>query len=398
MSPAEMDGPTDEGAAAGSDDLALALGGGGVRAAYQVGALRSLARRHPNLRVPVLTGVSAGAINAVQLAAFRGTFAEAVEELRELWLSIETAKIFRTDPASLAAIVLRWGSSFLSGRSRAALQPRGLVDTAPLREFLTAALHTRDGALEGIARNIEEGKLRSLAITTTHYGTGRPITWVQGREVEVWNRPQREAVLATIRLEHVLASAAIPLVFPAVRLDGSWHGDGGIGQIAPLSPALHLGGSRIVTVSTRRRPPAGASGDATPELYPPPAQILSVLLDAVFLDMLDFDVLNLNRISALVEGLPEHSRQGLRSARAFVLRPSRDLGKIAAEHQPRLPRLLRFLLRSLGADERRSVDFLSMVLFEPAFIRRLLDLGEADADQKAGELEAFLGVDKNSHF
>lgn len=374
----------------GRSDLALALSGGGARAAYQVGALRALARRHPDLRVPVLTGVSAGAINAVVLAAYRGSFAAAVEQLRELWLSIETAKVYRTDPASITGIALRWASSLVTGRSRAAPKPQGLVDTRPLREFLTRAFGADDGALAGVDRNIAEGRLRALGITTTHYASGRPITWVQGRDVEVWQRPQREAVLATIRLEHVLASSAIPLVFPAVRLHGSWHGDGGIGQIAPLSPALHLGGSRIITVSTRKRVPGGLGAEPAEESYPPPAQILGVLLDAVFLDMLDFDVLNLNRISALVEAMPEGSRGGLRPARAFVLRPSRDLGRLAAEHQPRLPRLLRYLLRSLGADESRSADFLSMILFEPAYVRHLLDLGEADAEQRAEELEGFL--------
>jgi NTE family protein len=382
--------PRDDGAQAPPGGIALALGGGGARAAYQVGVLRSLARRRPHLSVPVLTGVSAGAINAVQLAGFRGTFADAVEELRTLWLSIETARVFRTDPASLAGNSLRWAGSLLTGRSRAAPEARGLVDTAPLRRFLTEALRTRDGELPGIAQNIADGSLRAVAITTTQYDTGRSITWVQGRAVEPWLRPQRESVLGTVRLEHILASAAIPLVFPAVRLNHRWHGDGGIGQVAPLSPALHLGGTRILTVSTRRRSAAGdpvaeASGD-----YPPPAQILSVLLDAVFLDMLDFDVLNMNRITALAEALPESGRQGMRTARTFVLRPSRDLGAMAAEHQPRLPPLLRFLLGGIGADRQRSVDFLSMILFEPAFIRRLLDLGEADADARATELEAFV--------
>lgn len=369
-----------------SGHLALALSGGGARAAYQVGVLRTLARRRPDLHVPVLTGTSAGAINAIQLASFRGTFAEAVEELRALWLSIETAKVYRTDLASLAAATLRWGSSFFLGRSRAAPQTRGLVDTSPLREFLAAALHAPDGKLQGVGQNISDGKLRAVAITTTHYGTGRSITWVQGRPFGAWQRPQRVSVPAAIGLDHIMASAAIPFAFPAVQLDGSWHGDGGVRQVAPLSPALHLGASRIVTVSTRARPRPEDHGASGPEPYPPPAQILSVLLNAVFLDMLDYDVLNLNRITSLIEAAPEPGPE-LRCARAFVLRPSRDLGTLAGEYEWRLPSGLRFLLRRLG---RRSVDFLSMILFEPSFIRRLLDLGESDAEERAGELDAFI--------
>jgi len=384
----DREAPAGGAGAAPSGDLALALGGGGARAAYQVGVLRALARRRPDLRVPLLTGVSAGAINAVGLAHHPGGFAEAVERLRSLWLALDTERVFRTDLASLAWIALRWLTSLATGRSRLAPPPQGLVDTSPLRRFLEEALDCRDGRLGGVEENLRSGRLRALAITTTHYGTGRSITWVRGAGIEPWRRPHREAVHGPIGLEHVLASAAIPVVFPAVRLGREWHGDGGIRQIAPLSPALHLGAARILTVSTRAAFPAANPDAREAEAYPAPAQIAGVLLNAVFLDMLDFDVMNLNRISALVSAGPGH--EGLRPVRALVLRPSRDLAAVAAEHAWRLPRALRFLLHGLGTDERRSADLLSMILFEPPFIRRLIELGESDTEEKAGDYDAFL--------
>lgn len=375
-------------AATAPGDLALALSGGGARAAYQVGVLRFLARLRPRLRIPVMTGASAGAINAVQLASFRGTFAEAVEELRRIWLSIETSKVYRVDAASLTSSMVRWGSSLVLGRARPGPRPRSLVDTAPLQAFLATAFRARDGRIEGIARNLADRTLRALAITTTEYATGRSVTWVQGGPVELWRRPQRAGVGCEIRLEHVMASTAIPLLFPAIRLDGNWHGDGSIRQIAPLSPALHMGATRIITVSTRARlDPAVVSGAASQE-YPPPAQLLGVLLNAAFLDTLDVDVLNLNRISSLIEDLGEDGVHGLRKARALVVRPSCDLGELAAEYAGRLPRGLRYLLRGLGGEERSSMDFLSVILFEPAFIQRLLDLGESDGEEHASALEA----------
>lgn len=374
----------------GPDDLALALSGGGARAAYQVGVLRALARRRPELAVPVLTGVSAGAINAIQLANHRGTFAQAIEELRDLWLSIRTSTVYRTDLAGLAANALRWGAGIVLGNRRLLPRPGGLVDTAPLRRFLQEALRTPDGRLDHVARNIAEGRLRAVGVTTTHYGSGRSVTWVQGHPAEMWRRTRRESVSTRLDLDHVLASTAIPIVFPAIRLADSWHGDGSIGQLAPLSPALHLGASRIITVTTRALPPGYEAPPAAEDGYPGPGQIFSVLLNATFMDALDPDVLNLNRISALVKSLPADADHGLRSARALVLRPSRDLGALAGEHQWRLPHALRFLLRRLGDSEGRSMDLLSMILFEPSFIRTLLDLGEADGEANAGRLEAFV--------
>jgi NTE family protein len=232
--------------------------------------------------------------------------------------------------------------------------------------------------------------LEALALSSTDYATGQSIVWCQGRSVDPWERPARRAVRATLRVEHVLASAALPMFFPAIEIDGSWYGDGGVRLATPLAPALHLGAGRILAVSTRHRPtPSEASRPATLS-YPPPAQVLGVLYDAIFLDLLDQDALTLRRINALVERLPPEEREGLRKVELLVLRPSRDLGRLANEYEPRLPGLFRFMTRRLGTRETRNQDFLSLLMFQRDYLEAMMALGEADAAAREAELAEFL--------
>ena len=227
-------------------------------------------------------------------------------------------------------------------------------------------------------------------MTTTSYATGQSVTWIQGRGVETWTRPARRAVATRLTVDHVMASAALPLFFPAVRIGHEWHGDGGIRLAAPLSPALHLGASRVLAISTRYdRSQAEADTPATVG-YPPPAQVLGVLLNAIFLDIIDQDVLRLQRLNRLLERLPEDRRDGLRIIELLVLRPSQDLGRLAHEYEPRLPRAFRALTRALGTRQTRSPDALSMLLFQPDYLRRLIKLGAADAEARAEEIRRFL--------
>jgi len=372
---------------------ALALTGGGARAAYQVGCLRAISRARPAFAPGILTGVSAGAINAAHLGSRTDPFPAAVERLNRLWRALDTELVFRVDVWSLAARLFGWGTGLLSGG--AAPPMRGMVDTSPLREFLSAHLLPESGRLDGIRRSIDEGSLRAFAITTTSYASGRSITWVQGRDVQLWRRPQREAVEAELTLDHVMASAALPLFFPAVRVGDEWHGDGGVRQTAPLSPAMHLGAERILAVSPRFQRGAEPNRDLVLD-YPPPARVAGILANAVFLDMLDYDALQMQRINALLRQLPEAAREGLRPVRVLILRPSRDLGRLAAEHEYRMPRAFRFLQRGLSARHLRSDDVVSMVNFEPEFIERLMELGEEDTQARIGEIAAFLDGDSPS--
>lgn len=374
--------------------------GGGARAAYQVGFLRCVARLFPQLHVPYVTGVSAGAINAALLASHHGTFLQAVEELSHLWANLTAAEVFRTDTRSLAVNAINWIRQLASGgvgvSARGIGSPtlvRGLVDTDPLRHYLTEVLHCVNGELTGIQYNIDAGRLRAVAISATSYSTGRSVTWIQGNHVELWQRPQRMPRLATITVDHVMASAALPLFFPAVEVDRCWYGDGGIRLVAPLSPAVHLGARRIIAVSTRYATSPSEEGEDAIESYPPPAQVMGVLLNSIFLDLLDHDAVRLRRLNELLEELPPERRQDLRHVKLLTLRPSADLGKLAGEFETQLPRAFRFLTRGLGTKQTRSPDFLSLIMFQPDYLQALIEMGERDADARAGEIEAFLATD-----
>lgn len=376
----------------GRRPLAIVLSGGGARAAYQVGLLRCLARHLPALRFDIVTGVSAGAINAAFLAAHPGNLVSAAGALWEIWSRLEVDEVFRVDPWSLGQRAARAAARLVSGGARVGPGIRGMVDTAPLDRLLARVLTTEGREVVGIGRNLAAGRLRALALTTLDYSTGQTITWVEGCDIEDWERPNRRSVACRITIDHVMASAALPLFFPAVRLGRDWHGDGGIRLAAPLSPAVHLGAGRILAISTRYpRTHAEAERSAVTG-YPPPAQIIGALLNAVFLDVMDQDVVRLERFNRLLERLPEAERGGLRPIDCLVLRPSQDLGRLAAGYEPRLPKVFRFLTRGLGTRETESPDFLSLILFQPDYLTRLIEIGEADAEARLGEIAALVGA------
>jgi len=372
-------------------DLALVLVGGGARAAYQVGFLRSLVRRHPDIRLPIITGTSAGAINAAYLASRSGSVAEAVEGLVRLWSAQTVDRVFRVDSRSLFSHLLRWGISLVSGDSRISPHVQGLLDTAPLRRFLLASLHPAgNGEIEGIARNIAAGRLRALAITTSSYSTGQSVIWVQGSDIQNWERPNRRSRKTAITVEHIMASAALPLFFPAIRLHDGWYGDGGIRMVTPCSPAIHLGARRILAISNRYRGNMQEADQTLIRGYPPPAQIAGQLMQAMFLDDLDRDGLNLQRLNDLLDFVPPDRRRGLRPIELVVIRPSQDFGRLAGEFEPQLPWLFRHLTRSLGSRETTSPDLLSLLMFQADYIARLMEIGEADADAATDRIDALL--------
>ena len=389
MDASSPSGPPDTPAPA-RDDLALVLVGGGARAAYQVGFLGELIRRHPTVRFPILMGTSAGALNATYLAAQEGS-AEAIAGLVDLWRHQRVDRVFRVDSRSLASLVLRWGVRLLSGGSMFAPHVRGLLDTAPLR----ASLHERlkpnhNGEIVGIARNLAAGRLRALAISTSSHSTGQSVLWVQGGDLADWNRPYRRGRQGPITVEHIMASAALPLFFPAVRLDDGWHGDGGIRMMAPCSAPIHLGARRILAVSNRHRGITQEASQPVIQDYPPPAQIGGQLLNAMFLDDLDHDGLTLQRLNTLIRALPADRRQGLHPVDLVVIRPSQDLGRLSLQFEPELPRMFRHLTRGLGSRETTSPDLLSLLMFQPDYIQRLLEIGAADAVAASARLAPLL--------
>jgi NTE family protein len=312
-----------------------------------------------------------------------------VESLERLWSRFEITDVFVATPFSMLRRAVRTVAQLARSVRPGDEVVQGMVDTSAFRLFLRREMRSPDDSLPGIAENLRSGRLTAVAVTATRYSTGETTTFCAGRAIRTWNGPQRRAIAAELTLDHVMASSALPLFCPAVSVDGAWYGDGEIGLVAPLSPALHLGAGRILAVSTwagRAVAPAAESPG-----HPVPAEALGALYGAVFSDRLDHDAAELERVNGLVRGLPVAERQGCREAKLMVVRPSEDLGAVACEPQVAVPRSLRFLARRLDLSRARSRDLLSVVMVERAYIARLLEIGERDGDARADEVARFLG-------
>lgn len=382
--------------AAQSPGFALVLSGGGARGAYQVGVLRILAREFPEAVPDILTGVSAGGINAAFLAARQEKYQEKIDELAEMWSTLRIDEVFSVDLHNIGWRMLRWGGRLISGGKSPLPPSKSMVDTKPLREVLERELHAVDGPIDGINQSLRDGWLRAFALTASSYTTGQSITWVQTREdcaMPEWERPLRKSHACALRIDHVMASAALPFFFPAINVDGAWYGDGGIRLTQPLSPAIHLGAKKIIAVTTRYAKTREEADRPAIVNYPPPAQVAGVLFNAIFLDQLDADAMQLRQINQLIDAHPEDRRMGLRPIDLLVLRPSQDLGRLANEYEAELPKAFRFFTRGLGTKETRSNDMLSLVMFQTDYVKRLIELGEADALAKRREIEDFLIAD-----
>jgi NTE family protein len=370
----------------------LALGGGGARAAYQAGVLRALVREVPELRFSICTGVSAGAINTAFLANFPGPLPAAAEAMATMWGTLRLSNVFRTSPYSLGTRMLRTMVQITSGIPPGVPPVQGMVDTTPLREFLHEAFRTADGTLPTILANVKSGRLEAVAITTTLYNTAQSVTFCTGRQMHSWDQPQRVSIASELTVDHVMASAALPLLFPAVKIGDAWYGDGGVRLVSPLGPAVHLGADRILAISTCFRPRTGRPPRPKPAGPPAPAQVMGVLYDSIFLDLLDQDVMHLTRINLLIRDLPVDQRLGMRPVNLHVIRPSVDLGDLANDYELQLPPTFRYLTRRLGSRRDRSQGMLSTVMFEPGYLNRLIELGERDGTAAAADVARFLAA------
>ena len=375
--------------------LGLVLTGGGARAAYQVGALRALAEIADFGRTPfrVLAGVSAGAINAAYLATQADDFRAATRNLWSLWHDLDSSRVYRTDVARLTTIGTRWLRDLSLGGVLGAGTINFLLDTSPLHTYLGERL-----AMERVGEHLASGRLRGLAVTATNYLTGTAVSFFDGApDIRPWTRSSRIGVRAQIRREHVLASAAIPLFFPPVRVDGVPYGDGCVRMSAPTSPAIHLGADKLIAIGIRY----ARTGEQTVLLNEQLraervslAEIAGVLLNAVFLDSLEADLELLARINQAMALVPTTDRERmpeqLRPLAALALRPSQDLGRLAGDQYASFPRTLRYLLRGIGATGASGWDLISYLAFEPGYVDRLLELGYRDTLAREAEVAAFL--------
>lgn len=369
-----------------SSKLALVLSGGGARAAYQVGILTALAERLPDLEFPILTGVSAGAINTVYLAAHRGPLAAAVEGLHSEWHALTSKRVFRARSGSLLRFAAWWALSTLLRRRTGPTQMRGLLDTQPLREFLSATIDVR-----GIQANIDAGRLRAVALSARSITTGGSVTFVHGRaDTPNWRRAQRRSVAGPLTLEHVMASAAIPILFPAIPLADEFYCDGSVGQGAPLAPAIHLGARAVFVIGMKASHRAPVAVTVQPQ-YPSAAEVAGLLLDTVFQDQLEADADRLARVNRLLAALPPETQapEELKPVDLLLLRPRQDLASLARGHTRALPRPVRRIVEEMGGKREGAADFLSYLLFEPPFTSQLMELGYEDLDAQWSSIEPF---------
>ena len=372
------------------------LSGGGARSAYQAGVIRYIAEAFPGLYFPILTGVSAGAINTSQLANHVGTLDAAARQLEGSWRDLSVERVFEVE----SGLSILWGMLWRDGSdgdgrrhplSTADVRgTHGLLDTTPLWHFLREKLDaTEDGLLSGVQQNLDDGRLKAAAVITTSYTTGQTVTWVQGQDFDLWERPNRISFQAELTVGHVMASTALPLLFPAVRIGDAWYGDGGIRLSAPLAPAVHLGADRVLVISNHYKQSRAEADRPSVTGYPSAAQIIGILMNAIFADALDQDALMMDRVNKLVAELPKHRRMGMKTIDFFQLRPSVDLAKLGFEYKDRLPASVRFLTNGLGTGDTRSPDWLNVLLFLPEYVDRLMDIGYHDARDRHDDLAQF---------
>lgn len=365
---------------------ALVLPGGGARGAYQVGVLKAIGKIAADRGNPfeVICGTSAGAINAVVLASHAHEPRVGVERLEQFWSTMHCDRVYRTDAWTVVKSGLRWALSLGLG-GRLISHPRSLLDNRPLRNFLEPRLR-----LEGIQAAIDSGALRGLSVTASGYTCAAAISFYQGSaEIEPWSRARRHGRPTEIGVSHLLASAALPLLFPAERIGNEFFGDGGMRMLAPLSPAIHLGADRILVISTRDEKPDPPPSSPAP--YPSLGEIGGYLLDTIFMDTLNADLNRLRRINRTLELLPEERRVecGLKRIESMVIRPSRDLREVTHDHVAEIPPAVRLLLRTLGG-WGRDWRMASYLLFDSNYCRELIRLGYEDGLQASDRLEHFL--------
>ncbi len=374
------------------ETIGLILTGGGARAAYQVGVLKAVAEFLP-YRAPipfkVISGTSAGALNSIALAVNARHFRKGVRHLLNIWNNAHVTEIYRADALGVLSNTLRWvfglllsvlGSNWLNRVS--------LLDNSPLRTFLERAL-----PCELIQRHIDDGLVHAVSITASGFSSGQSVTFYQGApDIKPWKRTRRIGVPTQIDIQHLLASSAIPFIFPAVHVNREFFGDGSVRQIAPVSSALHLGAQRVLVVGVGHS--AGEDEEKRPKIehYPSLAEIAGHALDSIFIDGLEVDLERLQSINRTLSAIPVelHKSLDLRHVEALVISPSQPLEKIAERYIRNLPWTIRLLLRLAGVMRGSGANLVSYLLFDKYYCRALIDLGYQDAFKRREEIMAFL--------
>ena len=370
--------------------IALVLPGGGARGAFQVGVLKAIAELLPRSAAnpfPIISGTSAGAVNSIVLATRAHKLRTAVAELERVWAHFRCHHVYRTDHLSILKRSLHWMASLVLGGWLVGT-PKSLLDNSPLRELLARNVH-----FPRIRDAIEAGRLEAIAVTAAGYASARSTTFFEAQPDRAgWERTRRMGVNTELGLDHLMASIAVPYVFPPTKVGDEYFGDGAMRQATPLSPALHLGADRILVVGIRDET---GGLEADPSDVPPSfAQIAGYMLDTLFMDGLYSDLERITRINELLDIVPDRAmRIGDREMRpidTMLIVPSKDLRMIAEKHRAELPFAIRALLRGVGGRSPGENKLLSFLLFEQAYTRELIKLGYEDAMRVREQLRDFV--------
>ncbi len=370
---------------------ALVLPGGGARGAFQVGVLKAVAELLPRTSANpfnVISGTSAGAVNTVVLASKARRYRVAIAELERVWGHFHCHHVYRTDHLTMLRSSLHWLAAIVTGGLVG--MPKSLLDNSPLR-----ALLSQNVRFPRISDALDRGWLDAVAVTAAGYGSARSTTFFEATSGHrPWSRTKRAGVPSNLHLDHLMASIAVPMIFPPVRIGGEYFGDGAMRQATPLSPAIHLGADRILVIGVRNEIVDYSPDPLEPQDHPTFAQIAGYMLDTLVMDGLYSDLERMTRINQLVDSVPEEQRTGvlkeMRPIDTMVVVPSVDLRDVAYRHRKELPVALRILLRGIGGRGHRENRLLSYLLFERAFTRELMDLGYRDAMAVKDELLAFV--------
>ena len=377
---------------AGRPKVGLVLTGGGARAAYQVGVLRAISELLPkNIRnpFPIISGTSAGAVNAVVLAANGSDFRRGVRQLMTVWKNFHAHHVYRADPVGVFVNASRFALATLAGGGLGRRTHVSLLDNAPLAELLRTRMD-----FSTIQSAVDQGDLTAVSVTCSGYTSGQSVTFFQGVPgVQPWQRARRIGLSMPISPDHVLASSALPFIFPAVHIHREYFGDGSMRQTAPLSPALHLGADRLFIIGVGRQLQANVTERTKTDGYPTLAQIAGHCLNSIFLDALEVDLERLQRVNRTLARMPPTARDDnalpLHQVDFRLFSPSVELEKIAMSFVHELPRSMRILLH--GALTRRGSNLVSYLLFEKAYCRALIQLGYEDSMGRKDDVMEFLG-------
>lgn len=374
--------------------IALILTGGGARAAYQVGVLKAIAEflpRRAHSPFPIICGTSAGALNAATLAVNAGNFSMGVQYLVNTWKNFHANQIYRTDVVGVFNNTVLWLAGLIfSAIGINKLSQVSLLDNSPLVELLEEML-----PCEKIQESIDAGLLHALSITASGYGSGQSVTFYQGvKQLVPWQRTGRVGVAMEINIQHLLASAALPFIFPATLIHREYFGDGSMRQIAPISAALHLGATRVLIIGVTVNGYTEHPDRADIHDYPSLARIAGHAMNSIFLDSMEVDLERLKKINDLVAIMPDEMREraNLRHVDVLAVSPSQPIEKIAERYAAELPWTIRLLLRLIGARQHSGGTLVSYLLTERKFCRALIDLGYQDALKRRDEIMDFLDV------